>query len=185
MHAEVSFDDTHLLEPWTTLPAFSLPDSNPISPTYATTLTEAALTGRRSVLYFAEPGQAPAPDFALLDVNPDSPTLGEIVSLSSLRGQRVLLYFGGAGCPLCREMFGGVKAIVDDLRDEGLTNVIGVMVNNAIEAGYADLLDEVDAQMPALQDTFVKVGGEWKPATRLLVQLPVRGSGDRHRRGRL
>jgi hypothetical protein len=167
-HAEVTFDDTHMLEPWETLPAFALPDSNPRSPTYATTLTDAALTGRRSVLYFAEPGQAAAPDFALRDVNPDSPTLGEIVSLSSLHGQRVLLYFGGAGCPLCREMFGGVKAIVDELRAEGLTNVIGVMVNNAIEVGYADLLDEVDAQMPALQDTFRWDAGIPRPATRLL-----------------
>ena len=167
-HVEVSFDDAHLLEPWETLPAFALPDSNPSSPSYATTLTDAALAGRRSVIYFAEPGQAPAPDFALRDVNPDSPTLGEIVSLSSLRGQRVLLYFGGAGCPLCREMFAGVKAIVDDLRAEGLTNVIGVMINNAIEAGYADLLDEVNAQMPALQDTFIWDGGIPRPATRLL-----------------
>jgi hypothetical protein len=167
-HATVSFDDTHLLEPWATLPAFALPDSNPSSPTYTTTLTEAVLTGRRSVLYFAEPGQAPAPDFALRDVNPDSPTLGEVVSLASLRGQRVLLYFGGAGCPLCREMFAGVKAIVDDLRAEGLTNVIGVMINNAIEAVYADLLDEVNAQMPALQDTFRWDGGNPWPATRLL-----------------
>jgi hypothetical protein len=167
-HAEVTFDDTHLLEPWETLPAFALPDSNPHSPTHATTLTEAALTGRRSVLYFAEPGQAPAPEFALRDVNPASPTLGEIVSLSSLRGQRVLLYFGSADCPLCREMFGGVKAIVEDLRAEGLTNVIGVMINDALFAYAAPELAAVDAHMPALQDTFVKVEGEWRPAMRVL-----------------
>jgi hypothetical protein len=42
------------------------------------------------------------------------------------------------------------------------------MINNAIEAGYADLLDEVNAQMPALQDTFIWDGGIPRPATRLL-----------------
>lgn len=165
----VSFDDTRLQSPGALLPAFALPDSNPASATYAELWSETELAGSRALLYFAGPEGERAPDFTLADVNPVSETEGQSITFSTLRGRRVLMYFGGAGCVTCRDAFAAVTEIVAELQAEGLA-VTGLMINDAIEAGYADLLEEVGSPLPALQDTAVRIGGSWKAALRYLYQ---------------
>jgi uncharacterized protein (DUF2141 family) len=90
----LAFGDTHTRAPWQAMPTFALPDSNPGSAGYGTTLTPADLAGARAIVYFAEARNEPLPDFTLTDVNPHSPDNGQPVAFSSMRNRRVMLFFG-------------------------------------------------------------------------------------------
>lgn len=52
---------------------------------------------------------------------------------------------------------------MDELRAEGATDVMGMMINNPIAYGYGSALGALDVQLPALQDTFQVIGGAWMP----------------------
>jgi hypothetical protein len=90
----VAFDDTHLRQPGDPLPSFALPDSNPSSESYGTTVALADLAHQRAVLYFGEAPSEPLPDFSLVDINPDSPTRDQWLALSDWAGGPVVIYFG-------------------------------------------------------------------------------------------
>jgi len=109
------------------------------------------------------------PDFALRDINPDSPTLGDTLALLSWRGDCVLIYFGAANCPSCRGQFGGLDLLVRELREEGTTDVSGLMINNPLANGQGYRLDELNAVIPALQDSFTQEYGGYTPAVGALL----------------
>lgn len=54
--------------------------------------------------------------------------------------------------------------LVRELREEGATDVTGIMINNPIAFGYGSALSTLNVQSPALQDTFTTQYGGYTPA---------------------
>jgi hypothetical protein len=62
-----------------------------------------------------------------------------------------------------------VDQLVRELRHEGLTDIWAMMINNPLGRGQGYRLEEVNAQIPALQDTFTTIYGGYTPAVGALL----------------
>lgn len=99
----------------------------------------------------------PLAAFRAQDVNENSFTCGSYIDFNEYSaGKAALIYFGRATCSGCRHEFGGIDLLIKELLCEGYP-VVGAMINSAADSDPAEqqLLREVGARIPALQDTFL------------------------------
>jgi len=102
-------------------------------------------------------------DFSLTDINPDSETYGQAIGLSFFNGKVSSYYFGDQGWGLCRNRFGGLHVLYNDLTNEGYEDIEMVGING-ISFANEDLSGMIEGNtLPWLQDNdSEKIWDKWE-----------------------
>ncbi len=93
------------------------------------------------------------PDFCLVDFNPNSSSYHQEVSLRSFEGSIVMIFFGEVNCGTCLPQLMGIRMVIDSLEFEGLSGLVGMMINPNSAALDTVHLRAEPSGLPVLQDT--------------------------------
>jgi peroxiredoxin len=98
-------------------------------------------------------------NFTLLDINPESGTHQDSFTASDYEGRTLLIFFVWGSCPVCCANLKGLATVIDNLHEEGMTDLVGIGINDHATEDFIPEIANLGIVLPVLQDTVITAGG--------------------------